>query len=298
MRYSHLIIHIVGLTVTRHAVAAFVFLLLWSGGYAMAKLGLQYAEPLTFLTIRFASVVIIMTLLFIVLRPALPRGRSEWLHLAIVGFLLQSVYFGFSYLGFAAGIAAGTLALIMSLQPIIVAVTAPSWNAEQVSWQRHLGLGLGLLGVAVVILSRYEIEPPTLVGFVFAFLALCGITLGSLWEKRFGVSHHPVVANLVGYSVGLLGVLPVMLAVETGHVYWTGEFFISLAYLVIGNSVIAVGLLLAMIRAGEVSRVSAMFFLVPPIAALIAWLVLGEVMPLWAWPGIAITAVGVYLATR
>ncbi|MEM7258847.1 MAG: DMT family transporter [Pseudomonadota bacterium] len=278
--------------------APVIFLCLWSGGYATAKLGLQYAEPLTFLAIRFASVVVIMLLLFFYLRPALPQTRAEWLHLAVVGFLLQSVYFGFSYLGFAAGVAAGTLALIMSLQPVLVGLIAPSWNAESVSWQRYCGLALGLVGVAIVIISRSGIEPPSFIGFGCALFALCGITVGSLWEKRYGVSQHPVVANLVGYTVGLLGIVPFVFLLETRAVVWTTELVAALAYLVIGNSVIAVGLLLAMIRAGEVSRVSALLYLVPPIAALIAWLLLGEVMPVLAWPGIAIAAAGVYIATR
>ncbi len=280
------------------AFAPVIFLGLWSGGYATAKLGLQYAEPLTFLAIRFASVVAIMAVLFLVLRPPLPKQRSEWMHLAIVGFLLQSVYFGLSYLGFAAGVAAGTLALIMSLQPVLVGLIAPSWTGEKITWQRYSGLALGLIGVAVVITSRSSVEPPSVFGFVCAFFALCGITVGSLWEKRHGVSHHPVVANLVGYSVGLLGILPLVFLFETRNVVWTGEFVAALAYLVIGNSVIAVGLLLAMIRAGEVSRVSALLYLVPPIAALIAWALLGEVMPVLAWVGMAVAAVGVFIATR
>jgi drug/metabolite transporter (DMT)-like permease len=152
--------------------------------------------------------------------------------------------------------------------------------------------------VAVVITSRSSIEPPSLFGFTCAFFALCGITVGSLWEKRHGVSHHPVVANLIGYGVGLLGILPLVFLFETREVEWTGEFVAALAYLVIGNSVIAVGLLLAMIRAGEVSRVSALLYLVPPIAALIAWLLLGELMPPLAWLGMAVAALGVFIATR
>lgn len=264
----------------------------------MAKVGLAYAEPMTFLVIRFASVVAIMFLVFIVVRPPLPGCAMEWVHLAIVGFLIQSVYFGMCYLGFTAGVAAGTMALLMSLQPILVGLVAHRWSGEQIGWQRWCGLLLGLLGTAIVIVSRTEIEPPTVVGFVCATLALVGITSGTLWEKRFGLSHHPVTANLIGYSAGLLGVLPLMLMRETMQIDWTWAFAGSLAYLVIGNSLIAVGLLLAMIRAGDVSRVSALFFLVPPLAALLAWLVLGEVMPPAAWGGMVVAAVGVYIATK
>ncbi len=89
-----------------------------------------------------------------------------------------------------------------------------------------------------------------------------------------------------------------MLLTETMEVNWTWEFSAALAYLVIGNSVIAVGLLLAMIRAGDVGKVSALFYLVPPMAAVLAWFLLGEIMPPLAWAGMAVAAVGVYLATR
>lgn len=280
------------------AIAPLLFLLLWSTGYAVAKVGLQYAEPMTLLTLRFGLVVAIMATLFVILRPPLPKTRADWGHLAIVGFLIQATYFGMSYMAFSAGVAAGTVALLMSLQPIIVALLAPAWTAEKIGRNQWIGLALGLAGAAVVITARSAVEAPSLIGFGFAALGLAGIIGASLWEKRFGLSHHPVTSNLIGYVAGLCGVAPVMLMTETMQVDWTWSLTGALAYLVIGNSVIAVGLLLMMIRAGDVSRVSALFFMVPPLAALIAWVMLGEVMPPVAWLGMAIAALGVFLATR
>ncbi len=124
------------------------------------------------------------------------------------------------------------------------------------------------------------------------------MTTATLWEKRFGLSHHPITSNLIGYTAGLIGILPFMLWLEKPHINWTWEFAAAMAYLVIGNSVVAVGLLLAMIRAGEVSKVSALLFLVPPVAALMAWFVLDEIMPPLAWLGLAMAGAGVFLATR
>lgn len=275
-----------------------LFLGLWSGGYVTAKYGLQFVEPMTLLVLRYACVLFIMVSAFVVLRPPLPKSRSDWLHLAAVGFLIQVIYFGMCYMAFRAGIAVGTLALLFSLQPILVGMVAPRWSGEQIGWVRWCGLFLGLAGTALVIVARSSIAVPGLLAMVFALLGLIGITAGSLWEKRFGLAHHPVVANLVGYSVGLLGVLPFSLLLETREVEWNWGFAAALAYLVIGNSVIAVGLLLAMIRSGDVSRVSALFYLVPPLAALFAWLILDEVMPPLAWPGMAMAAIGVFVATR
>ena len=275
-----------------------LFLGLWSTGYVAAKFGLAFAEPMTFLALRFACVVAIMAVLFFVLRPPLPNTPMDWAHLAIVGFLIQSMYFGMCYMAFKSGLAVGTLALVLSLQPILVGLVAPRWAGENVGWQRWIGLVLGLLGAAVVIVARLEIEPPTALSFLYGILALFGITAGSLWEKRFGVSHHPVTANLIGYAAGLAGVVPFMLLLESMRIDWTWAFGAMLAYLVLGNSLIAVGLLLAMIRAGDVSRVSALFFLVPPLAALVAWIVLDEIMPPLAWVGMAVAAAGVFMATH
>lgn len=278
--------------------APFIFLFLWSVGYSVAKIGLLYTDPMTLLALRFGCVILIMAVLFACLRPPLPKTRADWLHLAFVGFLIQAVYFGMNYYAFNSGMGAGTLALLMSFQPILVALIAPMWSDEIISRRSWLGLALGLLGTLLVIGSRTTIEPPTLLGLTFAALALLGITSGSLWEKRHGLDHHPVTANLIGYTAGFLGILPA-LALQSGfHVDWTPAFIAALAYLVIGNSVIAVGLLLAMIRAGDVSRVSALFFMVPPLAALTAWMLLGEIMPLLAWVGLGAASLGVYLATR
>lgn len=278
--------------------APFIFLGLWAGGYPVAKVGLQYTDPMTMLALRYATVVVIMAVIFVVLRPPLPKEKRDWLHLAVVGFLFQAVYFGFCYIAFEAGVAAGTAALIMSLQPILVGLLAPLWTGEGIGWRRWSGLALGLLGTALVILARSEIEAPSWTGILLAAIALCGITLATLWEKRFGLTHHPVASNLIGYSAGLIGIVPMMLLMEPMEIEWTLPFLGAMTYLIIGNSVIAVGLLLAMIRAGDVSSVSALFFLIPPLAAFLAWLMLGEIMPPIAWAGMVIAAIGVYIATR
>jgi len=278
--------------------APFVFLVLWSGGYVVAKVALQYAPPMATLAIRYACVVLIMGVLFVVFRPKLPTRRIDWLHLAIVGILIQTVYFGMTYLALVNGVAAGTAALLMSWQPILVALIAPRWSGESVSLKHWAGLIIAFAGTATVILARLEIGPPPVLGFALALLGLAGITGATLWEKRFGLSHHPIVANFIGYAAGLICLLPFLYFESGAPIQWTPQFFAAMAYLVIGNSVIAVGLLLAMVRAGEVSRVSALLFLVPPGAALAAWLVLNESMPLLAWVGMAIAGLGVFIVTR
>ena len=278
--------------------APVIFLLLWSGGFSVAKLGIQHAEPLSFLAVRYASVLVLLAPLVGIMQPPLPRRPVDWLHLAIVGFLIQTVYFGLSYVAFKAGVSAGGVAIIVCLQPILVGLIAPYFAGERVNLLRWLGLALGLAGASLVIFARSTIEAENLWGVLAAAGALVAITTGTLWEKRFGKAHHPVVSNAVQYLAGLGGTLPLAMLFEHFSFEWNLPFVAALAYLVIGNSIIAMSLLLAMIRAGEVSRVSSLFFMVPPISALTAWPLLGEKLPPLGWMGFALAAAGVAIASR
>ncbi|MFT6303868.1 MAG: drug/metabolite transporter (DMT)-like permease [Granulosicoccus sp.] len=275
-----------------------VFLLLWSGGFTIAKVGLSYADPLTLLAFRYGCVVALLFPFCVIYKPALPRGRAEWLHLVFVGFLIQVVYFGTGWMAFVKGSSAGSLALITSLQPILVALLMPLVSSERVSVTRWVGLVLGLVGTFLVLYGNLGIQPISVTVLLFSVSALLAFTLATVWEKRFGVSHHPLTSNMVQYVVGFLCTLPLALLFEPMNVTITPAFIGALAYLVLGNSILAISLLLMMIRKGEATRVSALFFLVPPTAALIAWLVMDEKMTPLAWGGMAVAAFGVRLATR
>ncbi len=170
--------------------------------------------------------------------------------------------------------------------------------SERVGGARWAGVGVGLLGAGLVIVSRSSVEAPSAVGLLCAAGGLVAMTTGVLYENRFGTGGHPVTSNAVQYAVGLAGTLPVAWAFEEMRVEWTADLVLSLGYLAVAGSLISITLLLAMLRRGEASRVSAMFFLVPPLAALIAWALLGEVMPPMAWAGMVLAAFGVAVATR
>jgi len=278
--------------------APFLFLLLWSGGFAVAKIGLVSTGPFTLLAMRYGLVLVVLLPLLVVIRPPLPRTRRAWINLAVVGFLIQVLYFDLSYFAFRLGISAGTLALIVSLQPIVVGLAAPALAGERVGLGRWAGLILGLAGAALVIVSRAGIEtapPGVMLLAVGALLAMCA---AALYEKRYGEPQHALVTNSVQYAVGFVCTLPLALLLDDGHVDWSLPFVAALAYLVIGNSLVAVSLYLAMIRAGEVSKVSALFFLVPPCSAVIAWALLGEAMPPLAWAGMVLAAAGVALVSN
>jgi drug/metabolite transporter (DMT)-like permease len=214
-----------------------------------------------------------------------------------VGLLLQAAYFGLFYLAIDR-VSPATVALIVCLQPVLVALLAPAMVGEQVPLARWAGLALGLLGAAVVILARTEEGGTDALGIALAVVGLLAITVATLYENRFGTEVHAISANLVQYVVALVATAIPAVLLESLRVEWTGELFISLTYLVFANSLLAITLLLTMVRRGTASQVSALFFLVPPLAALIAWAVLGEELPALAWVGMVLAAVGVGVATR
>jgi drug/metabolite transporter (DMT)-like permease len=278
--------------------APVIFLLLWSAGFGVAKLGLQHAEPLTLLALRYSCVLLVLVPFALVVRPPMPKTLRGWVDIAVVGFLIQVVYFGLCYVAFKNGVSAGTVAIIVCLQPILVALSAPALVGERISRVGWLGLALGLAGALVVILARSSLGAENLTGIACAALALFGISAGTLYEKRFGIHHHPVTSNLIQYAVGAGFTLPAAWATESMVVHWDVEFAAALVYLVVANSLLAMSLLLAMIRVGEVSRVSSLFYLVPALSAIFAWPLLGEPVPELAWAGMALAGLGVALVSR
>jgi drug/metabolite transporter (DMT)-like permease len=170
------------------------FLVLWSAGFSFVALGLPDSEPITFLALRYAIVVAVLVPAFLVLRPPLPDSRRDWLDLVVVGLLLQAAYFTLLYLALDLESSAGTVALIVSLQPILVALLAPSVPGERVTKTRWAGLALGLAGAAVVIGSRSAVGGSSLAGLACAAAAMVALSAGTLYERKHGSEHHPVTA--------------------------------------------------------------------------------------------------------
>lgn len=275
-----------------------LFLLLWSSGFVFLKVGLQYADPLTFLALRYACVVGLLAIACVWQRPSFRLAANEWISLIAIGLLIQTGYFAFTYLSLKLGTSAGMIALITSQQPILIGLLAPWVAHENVGLRRWAGLILGVTGAIVVILSKSSIALASTAGLGFALLALFSLAAGTLCEKRFGTQASVLTANTVQYSVGLAVTAPLAFWLEPMQVQWTSGLFGSLAYLVLCNSLLAISLLLAMIRRGEASRVSALFFLVPPMTAIIAFAVLQETLPTLAIVGMALAAAGIYLVMK
>lgn len=272
-----------------------VFVFLWSTGFIAAKSGLAHAEALTFLSMRYALVTVLMLAVALVMRARWPRSWREVGHIAVAGIMLQAIYFGGVWLSLGSGVGAGVSAVILSMQPVLTAVLVGPLLGEKVTARQWLGLLLGTVGVGLVVANKLALGHGTLAGMGWSFMALLGITFGTLYQKRFCPRMDPRSGTCVQFLVAAALLYPISLVFETGVVDWAPEFVAALVYVSVVLSLIAISLLTIMIRRGEASRVSGLFFLVAPCAALLGYFILGEPLGPIALAGMAVAVVGVAL---
>ncbi len=282
-------------TLTTAVLMPALFVFLWSTGFIGGKLGLPHAEPMTFLAIRFAIVAAGLTLVALLFRARWPRDWRQIAHLAVVGLLLHGFYLGGVFAAIHDGVEAGTSALIVGIQPIVTAILAGPVLGERVTRRQWLGFLLGLCGVALVVEQKLGLGLGTPFGMGLCVMALFGITLGTLYQKRFCAAMDLRTGNAIQFAAAFAMTTVLAFAFETRVVHWTPEFIIALAWLVIVLSFGAITLLMVLIRQGAASRVASLFFLVPPSAALIAWPLFGETFGLVAIIGMVLVVIGVAL---
>lgn len=280
-----------------------LFVLLWSTGFIGAKFGLPYAEPFTFLFIRFVMTVLLLTPLVWILKISWPSSPRLWIHIAISGLLVHGTYLGGVFYGISLGMPAGLASLLVGLQPLLTAACAGPLLGERLARQQWLGLGLGLLGISAVLGSQLELGQSLFSGFGLGALlsvmaALMGISLGTLYQKRF-CTRMPLLSGAVIQYLAAGGVLGVgALLFETRDVTWSLTFILTLGWLVLILSIAAILLLMALIKRGEASRVASLFYLVPPVTALQAWWLFDERLSWIGLGGMFIAITGVVLTVR
>ena len=272
-----------------------LFVVLWSSGFIAAKAGLQAADPLTFLTLRFALVTLLMLAVVLVSRPPWPATWGEVGHIAVAGALMQAIYFGAAWVAMSTGVGAGTAALIVCMQPIFTAIAAGPMLGERVGQRQWAGLALGFLGVALVVERKLELGLGTPAGIAVCFVSLAGITVGTLYQKRFCPRMDPRTGGLVQFATATAMLLPCALLFEEARIVWSVQFVAALFYVAVVLSLVSVSLLFVMIKRGQASRMTSLFFLVPPVTAVMAWAALGEAMSWSAIAGMVLAVVGVAL---
>ena len=277
-----------------------LFVLLWATGFIGAKFGLPYAPPLKFLLWRFALVIVLMAPLALAMRAHWPRGVQLW-HVALAGVLLQAGYLGGVFVAIDLGMSAGVSALIVGLQPILTAAYASRWASipgESVSRRQWAGFVAGFGGVALVVSNKLTLGGFGWQAFAAAFTALVSITAGTLYQKRYCGAQDLRTQSVVQFVAAGAVLLPLSLAFETRPVLWTGPFLFALGWLVLVLSLGAISLLLLLIRRGAATQVSSLMYLVPPVTALVAWLLFDEQLtpPVLAGMGLAVLGVALVVS--
>ncbi len=281
------------------ALAPLVFVVLWSSAFIAGKAGLPYAEPLTFLSVRFAIVTVAMLIAALLARATWPKGAMI-AHLAVVGLLMHGLQLGGVFSALKIGLPAGLAALIAGLQPILIAAVAGPFLGERVSLRQWTGFVLGFGGAALVLSERYGLSagPASLLAPALAVFGLIGGAAGTLYQKRYCAHANLWTGAVIQYTAATVPLALLATRFETMDVVWSGQFVAALAWLVLALSVGAISLLYLLIRRGAVSKLASYFFLVTPTTALMAWAMFGEHLGPVALTGMAVTAIGVVLVQR
>lgn len=274
----------------------FLFVIIWASGFVVAKYAAPYAEPLSFLILRYAGVVVLMLVLALVAGATWP-GRRQALHIAVAGVGIQAGYLGGVWAAVAAGMPAGVAALVVNLQPVLTAAFA-GLLGERLGRTQVFGLLLGFAGVALVVSSKLTTEGLTPLTLGLTTMALLTITAGTLYQKRFCPHFDLRTGQVVQFAASILVTLPFALAFEHFRFDWTPQLIGALAWSVLVLTGGGISLLFLMLRRGAAAEVTSYFYLVPGITALLALVMFGETLGPIAVAGMVVAVLGVALATR
>ncbi len=276
------------------APALFVFI--WATGYIVAKYAAPHAEPLTFLLWRYAGVVVLMSVLAVVARAVWPSPRDA-LHLAIAGIGIQAVYLGGVWVAIAHDMPAGVAALIVNVQPVLTAALG-FWVHEKVTPRQWLGVLLGLGGVVLVVWHKLHFADIAWTTVAMCIAALLGMTLGTLYQKRYVPQFDLRTGQVVQFIASILVTLPLAYATESFAVSWNAPLIATLLWSIVVLTGGGISLMFLMLRHGKATTVTSYMYLVPLVTAAMAWLLFGETLTFIATAGLAVTLLGVYLVVK
>ena len=275
------------------------FVLLWSTGFVVAKFGLPYAPPLTFLLLRFAGVSCVLLPLVTVSRAPWP---VHWQRVALAGVLMQAGYLAGVWGSIKIGMPAGISALIVGMQPVLTAFAAPLVG-ESLKPRQWLGLAVGLGGVALVVAHNMRLAGLSAESVGLCLMALLSMTAGTLYQKRYCPHFDLRTGTLVQFLASIAVLLPFALAFEhldwtLSTVAWTPHFVAALLWAIFALSIGAIFLLFALIRKDAATKVTSLLYLTPPTTAVMAWLMFGESLSMAGMLGMLLAVIGVVFVVR
>jgi len=285
-------------------VAPLLFVMLWSTGFIAAKYSMGNADPFVFLCLRMTITAVVLLIILWLTKAQLPRSLLEYRHDMVVGVLFHCCYLGFVFWPIKDGMPTGVVAIIIGIQPILTTALATLYIGESLNLRKAVGLLVGFIGVAVVILGKYGFDLNAGGGLEWFYFGLCilslvAISVGVFYQKKFCNQSQLLTATMMQYVAAAIatGVFALLFG-ESWQVDWTPGFALALSWQVFGLSIGAVVLLMAIIRLGEAGRVSSMFYLVPPLVVVEAHFLFGETLGLLSIVGMLLCIVGVYYINR
>ena len=284
----------------RYAPALFVFL--WSTGFVGAKYIVPYAEPFTFLTIRYFLAALILFAIAYAFKQPLKLNKEQFKASFAVGILLHVIYIGGVFYAVSLGVSAGISAVIVSIQPVLVSLLAVPLLGERLRWVQVVGLFLGVAGIALLLLPKVfqgdYTASTSIAGIVICVIALLGTSGGYLVQKKLGGEIPFLSGTGAQYAISAIAFAVLSVATEDQIIQWVPEFFFGLAWIVFMLSIASIVLLYGMLRTGSASKVSSLYYLVPPVAAIQAYFLFDEVIGLVGIIGMAFAGLGVVLVMR
>ncbi|MDP4003869.1 DMT family transporter [Methylobacterium sp. NEAU K] len=278
-----------------------LFVPIWATGFISARAVVPHADPLAFTAFRFTGVALVLAVIATAARVRWPGNRAGWRDPVVAGFLMQGVYLSGVFWAVSRGLPAGIAALVGSLQPLLTALLARPLLGERVSARRALGILLGFIGAGLVLAPKLGATDPSGIppgALAVSLVAVLALTLGTLWQKRTGGRGDLLANTTLQFVGGMACAIPLALAFGSPEFDPAPALWLGLAWAILVNSVAGILLLLALIRRGAVAGVAALFFLVPPVAAGLGFLLFGEVLTLVQGAGMAVAALGVAVASR
>ena len=278
-----------------------VFVLIWSTGFIVARFGMPHAPPMSFLAVRYALSILCFLPWIVIAGVKWPSDRRQALHLSVTGILMHAGYLGGVWAAVKAGMGSGLSSLVVGIQPVLTAIWLTSVGGQHVSRRQWLGLLLGFAGLVLVVSRKFGAGGPgdsaNWINLTFAVMALFAITAGTLYQKRFVKPCDVRTANTVQLAAALVVTLPLAL-LETEAMRWNAELAGAMAWSVLGLTLGGSSLLYMLIQRGAAASVTSLMYLVPPCTALIAWILFAEPITAVTIAGTALTAFGVSLVVR
>jgi drug/metabolite transporter (DMT)-like permease len=274
-----------------------IFIILWASAFVTSKAIVDDSSPFAALSFRFGLVSLGFFIFCVFTNSKIILSFNDFIKASIIGICFHGLYLGGVFYAISENLSVGITAIIVSLQPILTAIFAGPFLKEVVTWKQWVGIMLGFFGTLLVIGMDIGESIP-IIGLIASLIGLTAITSGTLLQRKIGGNIPLATSNLYQAFSAFIFLLMITFLFEKSFINFSLNFILSMSWQVIFVSFGAFTILQYLINTGTASRTATLFFLVPPVSVVMAWLFLNEKMTILDISGLIIATLGVYIATR